>query len=133
MPNNCLCDILGRHNVKIELHNLIEKSTLHFNKKTIEYMTEKFTETKNFVALEDFVMMMMNTVDCDVDYLFYKLVDAHKSNPDKMFDILDYIEEMNHVASEELKSQILKIIQDGDLEIPESLKMKFSPITKRTL
>merc|ERR1712126_539298 len=62
-----------------------------------------------------------------------KLIDAHKSNPDKMFDILDYIEEMNHVASEELKSQILKIIQDGDLEIPESLKMKFSPITKRTL
>ena len=96
-------------------------------------MTEKFTETKDFVALEDFVMMMMNTVDCDVDYLFHKLVDAHKSNPDKMFDILDYIEEMNHVASKELKSKILKIIKDGDLEIPDTLKIKPSPIMKPIL
>ena len=101
---------------------MVENFTLQFNRQTVDYMTEKFVETKNFVALEDFVMIMLNTVNCDVDHLFKKFVDAHAGNPEKMFDILDYIEEENHSASMELKWKILKIIQDAKLEIPDNLK-----------
>ena len=84
-------------------------------------MTTKFTETKDYVALEDFLMIVMNTINCDTDYLFHKLVDAHSCHQYKMFDILDYMEEQEHVPSKELLCKISSILRDSELEIPNKI------------
>ena len=95
---------------------------MRFNKVNVNYITEKFTETQQYVALEDFVMIIKNTVGCDFDYLLHKLVDAHASNPDKMHDILQYIEEEQHLPSHELQSKISNIFCESGLDPPESSK-----------
>ena len=95
---------------------------MRFNKNNVNYIIEKFTETQQFVALEDFVMIIKNTIGCDLDYLLHKLVDAHACNPDKMYDILEYIEEEQHLPSHELQSKMLNIIIDGGLNPPENLR-----------
>ena len=107
--------------VKLGLHYL-ETSSLPFNKINAEYIIQKFIETKQYVALEDFVMIAKTTVGCDVDYLLQRLVDAHNFNPDKMYDIWEYIEDENHTPSKKLLMKMEEIMEVGGLDIPETMR-----------
>ena len=107
--------------VKLVRHYL-ETSNLPFNKTNAGYIIQKFIETKQYVALEDFIMIAKTTIGCDVDYLFQRLVDAHNFNPDKMYDIWEYIEEENHTPSKELLLKMEQIMEEGGLNIPETMR-----------
>lgn len=104
------------------VERLIETSSLPFNKTNAGYIIQKFIETKQYVALEDFVMIAKTTIGCDVDYLFQRLVDAHDFNPDKMYDIWEYIQEENHTPSKELLIKMEQTMKEGGLDIPETMR-----------
>ena len=71
-----------------------------------------------YVALEDFVMLSKNVFGCDRDYLFQRLVQAHSSNPEKMYDIWESIEEEGHSPSKTLSSEIATILKQAGLSVP---------------
>ena len=74
-----------------------------------------------YVALEDFIMILKDTKHSDVDFLFQGLVDAHAFNPDKMYDIWEYIEDEKHTPSTELLSKMRKIMDGGGLTAPKTM------------
>ena len=92
-----------------------------YNKSNAQFITQKFIETGRFVALEDFVQLTKNIFGCDRDYLYRRLVEAHVSNPQKMYDILEYMEEEEHKPSKKLSADIATILRTAGLEVPASV------------
>lgn len=109
---------------KFERHCL-EITSIRFNKENADYITHKFIETGQYVALEDFVLLSKTVFesDCDRDYLFQRLVEAHSSNPDKMYDIWDHIQEEGHIPSQQLLSEMIRILDKSGLSVPTGMKI----------
>lgn len=95
---------------------------MRYQQRRVSYIVQKFIETGNYVGLEDFIMIIKDTAGSDVDFLFQMLVDAHVFNPDKMYDIWEYIEEERHKPSKKLVSKMTTIMKEGGLSIPTSMK-----------
>ena len=108
-------------NVIFEWH-YIESSNLKFNERNTTYIIEKFKETGQYVALEDFIVIIRNTLGCDIDLIYEKFVEAHSSDPYKMFDIWEYMQEDNHIPSQQLILKMMTIIQEEGLTVPDSMK-----------
>ena len=74
------------------------------------------------MALEDFVLLTKTAFKYDRDYLFQRLVEAHSSNADKLYDIWDYIEEEQHIPSKQLISEMTRILEENGLHVPDAMK-----------
>ena len=96
----------------------LDTNGLRYNHRIVVYITGKLIEKGQYVALEDFVMLSKNVFGCDRDYLFQRLVQAHSSNPEKMYDILESIEEEGHIPSKTLSSEIATILKQAGLNVP---------------
>ena len=100
----------------------LETTGLRFNIINANYIMQKFIETGQYVALEDFVLLSKNAFGCDRDYLFQRLVEAHSLNPYKMYDIWEYIQEEGHIPSQKLLSEMTKILDQSGLNVPSDMK-----------
>ena len=75
------------------------------------------------MALEDFVILSKTAFRSDRDYLFQQLVEAHSTNPDKMYDIWEYMQEEGHIPSQELVSEMMRILDQSGLSVPSGMSV----------
>ena len=96
---------------------LFDSPGLPYVKDRVEYIYDKLEESKPR-ACEDFVAVTKNIFSCDRDYLYSRLVNTNKNDPDKVEDIWILIQEEGHVPSDELKIQIAKALNTHDRTVP---------------
>merc|ERR550539_1163239 len=95
---------------------LFDSPGLPYLRERVEYIYDKLDDSSN--ACEDFVAVTKNIFGCDRDYLYSKLVNTKKNDPDKVEDIWVLIQEEGHVPSDELKIQIAKALNNHGRTAP---------------
>ena len=96
---------------------LLDSPGLPYVRDRVEYIYEKLEE-HNPKACEDLVAVTKNIFSCDRDFLYSKLVNTNKNDPDKVEDIWILIQEEGHVPSDELKIQIAKVLSSHNRTVP---------------
>lgn len=101
---------LGKKN---QGRKLFETGGLSFEKGKMMFFFDSFQQSGNMQACDDLVEISKGIFGCDRDFMYHRLVLLHKSNPDKVREIVKKIEEENVIPSYILQNEINSILNEG--------------------
>jgi len=118
---------------KSQAKKLLETPGLRYNHEKVKYICDKLANNSDKEGVEDLVMLSRNVFGCDRDYLFSRLVDVHRNNPDKILEIWINIQEEGHAPTDTLKRKIASILQENNREIPFEIPVEFTQVKKASM